>query len=318
MTESLSTLETQCSRALDTGGGHLEDANQGPLASPDEQRSHFPNEIQARAAPLDDASGQTLCEDRSGSAAGVVANTIIETYRQRVDLHRAELRLVLQIQAICRRISGGSKTEASKLYAALNGGDDTHENFEIGFGACVHLMNARDHLAVPRKGLEADLEKMAKDLPVWDSWCSNVKGVGGLTLAKIVGEANLPIGEYRTVSGLWKRMGLAVMPDGCRQRRVSGEAAIEHGYAPARRAMMYVCGEGLMKAQIRAVKDDDGKPTRDRNAIGPYGEIYIARRAIESERLESAAHAHNRAKRFMEKRFLRDLWVAWRAADRSA
>lgn len=35
-------------------------------------------------------------------------------------------------------------------------------------------------------------------------------------------------------------------------------------------------------------------------------------RAIEDERCESAAHAHNRAKRYMEKRFLRELWQQWR------
>lgn len=84
--------------------------------------------------------------------------------------------------------------------------------------------------------------------------------------------------------------------------------------SPAARAIVWNVGECILKAQVRNPKGEDGKPTGDRFAIGPLGQIYIDRRAIEATKVETDGHIHNRSKRYMEKRFLRDLWRAWRAA----
>lgn len=92
-------------------------------------------------------------------------------------------------------------------------------------------------------------------------------------------------------------MGLAVMPDGTRQRRVGGVEALDHGYAPARRSVMWNIGACIVKAG------------------GPLKAVYDARKAHEAERLATKAHAHNRAQRYIEKRFLRDLWVEWRRRE---
>jgi hypothetical protein len=139
-----------------------------------------------------------------------------------------------------------------------------------------------------------------------------VSGLGDFSLAGIIGECggHAP-GDFRSPAALWKRMGLAVIGDG-RQRRVAGDAALEHGYSPTRRSLMWTVGECIIKAQVRAEKDADGTRTGSR-AIGPYGALYLERKAYEAERVETAAHAHNRAKRYTEKRLLRDLWRAWRA-----
>jgi hypothetical protein len=68
-------------------------------------------------------------------------------------------------------------------------------------------------------------------------------------------------------------------------------------------------------------------------AGGPYRDLYDERKAIEMVKCEAIAadpehagpytrkgrkyspklHAHNRAQRYIEKRFLRELWRAWRA-----
>ncbi len=103
-------------------------------------------------------------------------------------------------------------------------------------------------------------------------------------------------------------MGMAVI-GGERQRRVAGEGAIEHGYVARRRSLMWNIGECLIKAQVRKDPADETK----RIAIGSYGQVYLDRKAYEQTRTESLALAHNRAKRYMEKRLLRELWKAWRA-----
>lgn len=46
-------------------------------------------------------------------------------------------------------------------------------------------------------------------------------------------------------------------------------------------------------------------------AGGPLKEAYDARKVIEATKVETKAHAHNRAQRYIEKRFLRQLWRAW-------
>ena len=112
-------------------------------------------------------------------------------------------------------------------------------------------------------------------------------------------------------------MGMAVMPDGKRQRKVEGVAALAHGYSPGRRSVMWNIGDCMVKAG------------------GPWRELYDQRKAYEiatqaangitvcpsakipkknPEAFMSAGHVHNRAKRYIEKRFLRSLWSAWRQA----
>jgi hypothetical protein len=47
---------------------------------------------------------------------------------------------------------------------------------------------------------------------------------------------------------------------------------------------------------------------------GPYRQLYLARKALEQEKVPEGPRMlwHRRASRYMAKRFLRDLWVAWR------
>jgi hypothetical protein len=90
--------------------------------------------------------------------------------------------------------------------------------------------------------------------------------------------------------------------------------ALLHGYNAQRRSIMWNIGACLIKAQVRSAKDEAGEKIAS-TAIGPYGQIYLDRKALEAARTQSAAHAHNRAQRYMEKRLLRDMWKAWRALD---
>ncbi len=183
-----------------------------------------------------------------------------------------------------------------------------------------------------RKQAEKEMIRLAKSLPVYE-WARSIKGFGDKGLAIIVGEAGIPIGEYRTVEGFWKRMGLAVI-DGERQRGKTDKVqAAAHGYSPKRRAEIWMLAHSMFKAQWNGDKDEDGKnPAKtgkpiviSAHAAGPYGEIYAARRASTTPRIEATAdlllgspekwiplRCFNDAVRVMSKALLRDLWVEWR------
>jgi hypothetical protein len=171
------------------------------------------------------------------------------------------------------------------------------------------------------------MERLAATLPVWQ-WAEPIKGFSARGLATIVGEAG-DLGTYPKKGHLWKRMGLAVIGAGdgvndVRQgnagRNASKEDWIAHGYNAERRAMMFVIGDTLVKTN---------KPEN------PYRAVYDRRKAQERAKAEAKGLTivpaakipqrkpdgyvaegtiHLRAQRYMEKRLLRDIWQAWRAA----
>lgn len=217
-----------------------------------------------------------------------------EQWRRRQAWHRAEKSLTLQAKALCRRLAeGGDKKEAETIYKAALG-KGSHPMAEVALAAIFPLDEARKAIETHRKAVEKRLTKLAKELPV-APWVEGTRGVGLLSLAAIVGEAG-DLSGYANPGKLWKRMGMGVMGDGTRQRRVGGVAALDHGYSPARRSVVWNIGACIVKAG------------------GPLKEIYDARKIYETPRVETKLHAHNRAQRYTEKRFLRMLWSAWRKA----
>lgn len=183
-----------------------------------------------------------------------------------------------------------------------------------------------------RKRAERQMEVLVKSLPIW-SWAVGVRGLGLVSLGVIIGEAGIPIGEYRTISGLWKRMGLAVI-NGQRQRKVSGAGALEQGYSPTRRAEIWaMCSDTMFRAQWRGDRDENGGDPKKSglpvataaHPIGPYGEVYAKRRLQTAARMEATAdlpltdpekwsggRCRNDARRIMTKALLADLWIEWR------
>lgn len=221
---------------------------------------------------------------------------IVETWRLRQDMVRAQTKLTLQIKSICRRFTAGDKAEADKLHASIGNGM-THPMAEACFVACLPLIEAKMPIEAARKAQEKHLTKLGGQLPI-AHMADDIKGVGHLALAKIVGECG-DLSAYQSVSAVWKRAGLAVI-DGGRQRRVAGEAALEHGYSPERRSTFWNIAAALIKAQG---KDEDA---------GPYRRYYDAEKSRQVSCGLSLGHAHNRAMRHMTKALLKDITVEWR------
>lgn len=158
------------------------------------------------------------------------------------------------------------------------------------------------------------MARMARQLPVWKLWGKDVNGFGEVSLAVIIAEAG-DLWNYGTRQ-LRKRMCL--MPGQDRvplglskeERRAAWK---ERARNPRRRSMMWNIGDSMIKAQVRKVKDEAGKDTGDRIAIGAYGDIYLKRKAFEKARNPemSDMHAHRRAQKVMEQRLLEDVRRAW-------
>ena len=161
-----------------------------------------------------------------------------------------------------------------------------------------------------------DLVRLAKQLPVYP-WVESVRGFGALGLGIIVAEAG-DLSKYSDDGKLRKRMCIAVI-DGVRQGGLDKGASkaewITHAYSRSRRSLMWNIGESLLKS-------NDGK----------YRAIYLHRKALERERAEAAGltvlpaaaiksakrddcmslgHVHDRARRYVEQKLLRDLRRAW-------
>jgi len=231
--------------------------------------------------------------------------TLRELHRKRQDFHRAEKSLTLQVKAICRRFCAGDKTDAGVLYDALLG-DGSHDKALHAEVNIAPFLSSRAQFEASRKEVEKHMEREAKKLPAF-AWVQGIKGFGVGSLAAVIGETG-DLSNYSTHSKLWKRLGLAVI-NGERQRRVSGADAMLHGYSPSRRSIVWNIGQCVFKAQSQRIDKGTGEVLRE---AGEYRKLYDARKELELTRVESKAHAHNRATRYMEKKLMRDLWRAWR------
>ena len=170
---------------------------------------------------------------------------IQELWRQRVGLHKAEKSLTLQTKALARRLVGGSIKDADALYkTSLNGGGNKlTPEFLI---MTEPFLEARKVIQSKRKLHEKRLAVLARELPAWN-WIKETRGVSELSYASLIGECG-DIRNYATVSKLWKRFGLAVI-DGERQRKIAGAKALEHGYSPRRRSVVWNVGACLIRAK---------------------------------------------------------------------
>ncbi len=248
-----------------------------------------------RDGPPDQPDSHTRPDDQRTRAVGL----LIELWRQRQDLRRAEGRLLLQCKAICRRAVGGDLDDAAVLWKAVLGGDADPSLLLI----LTPYTDARSSLAGHAHAIELQLCRMVRAFPLWTGWAKDVRGMAELSFAGLIGEANRMPGDYRSVSALWKRFGLAVI-DGGRQRLITGkEESALHGYSPQRRAYAYTLSTNLMRSQ----REED-----------EYRALYDRRKVYELAREIPKAHAHNRALRVMVKELLKDAWLADRRLAREA
>lgn len=320
-----SSGDTQC---LDAAREPSRRKTRGRAITPSEPTFQMPSPSNPGLA------GGGLCHelpethDKCAETAATIA-TIQALWRRRQQWHSAEKRLTLQMSAICRGACGGDKTATAALLKRIDGGSTTADDM-LAEMTIAPLMIARSGLAEHRAAIEKTLAKAVRVLPVYP-WAKAVYGLGDLGFASLIGEAG-DIGAYRTVSGLWKRMGLAVIGAERQRRKSDAEEALAHGYSPRRRSIMWNIGNGLIGGMGNGPRPFVGEDISAREDWSPYQRLFVERMRYEAERDPEAhmkppvekdgvaresfcKHAASRAKRYVEKRFLRELYSAWRAAE---
>lgn len=182
---------------------------------------------------------------------------------------------------------------------------------------------------------EKELEEIGRYLPIADM-AESIYGLGIKSIASIVADAG-DIAAYRSPAALWTRMGVGrkQKPDGTwvNQCRVKGktkadkELAISMGYNSSRHSRLFMIASNLVKVAADC----------QTNKSLEYRHLYDYRRKVEIEKLEaenkvlrpasqitkanaessmSLAQLNKRCLRYVAKRLLRDIWVAWRDAVR--
>lgn len=223
--------------------------------------------------------------------------SIVYHHRERQDFLGAKVKIELQVKAIQRREH--SKTCDRATHATCPGVYET-PSVTADILRDGPLAEMKRHV----KAREKAMLDAAKGLPLLDL-VDSIRGLGRLSYAQIIAEAG-DLAHYSNPAKLWQRMGMGQGPE--------GETRYE-GRSPRRAAIMAVIGDNFVKAG------------------GPYRELYDERKAYEQTKpacLKAFAkaggvckdkdaeccrpsHVHNRTRRWVVKRLLRELWRAWRA-----
>jgi hypothetical protein len=262
--------------------------------------------IDATTDTNEGASGQIARGSQCSYAAALVEPT--RQLRAVIDL---QIALNNRIGALARQMLGPScadladtKKRAAAMLKAITKGKPTDEcRYVVAFVSMMVQAQSTTMKALDeqRKTLEKHVCKIIEDSPVWKQWAEPKRGVGSLTLAKIIGETG-DLKTYSNPAKVWKRMGLAVC-GGTRQGNAGkGATAADweaRGYSPRRRSLMWNFGDCQIKTR------------------GAYRDLYDARKAEQNEvtmpdKYKNKMHAHLSAQRYMEKRFLKELWGAWK------
>jgi hypothetical protein len=255
-------------------------------------------------------------ETRRFLVAPATIQKLRELQAMRLAAIKAQIRSTNAVKALVRRMLGWNATAeeedrekvnklATAIVAAVVKGKEPPEGTAHVADTLREYIVSNAEAQKPhddlREGIEKQMEKIAKTLPV-APFVEATRGFGYKMLAVIVGEAG-DLANYSNPGKLWKRFGMAphqgkAASSWRREGGMDAEGWTEIGYSPSRRSQMFVVGDCLIKAS------------------GEYKAVYDARKAYELERQPDMKPiaAHRRAQRYMEKRLLRELWKAWRVA----
>jgi len=245
---------------------------------------------------------------------------------------KAAVRSALGIEKFEDRDSKSAKSAEkmvdSMLKAALE--DPMHSLH----GAVISYSLARAPLEAAISKSDKLLVSILKELPIYQ-FCLETKFLGEKTLARIIGETSgisrvtgkrYGMGDFRSVSAVWKRMGLAVI-DGHRQgnpgKGATAQDWIDEGYNKKRRSVAYV-GLQYMIGKMGNWRPQFGADVENDETLSEYQKLF-ARRArlemvnagipIENKNGQESYKAHQtrRAMRVVEKHALKRIYVAYRA-----
>ena len=176
------------------------------------------------------------------------------------------------------------------------------------------LIDAYLNMETQEKNCFYQLEKILTDFPIYTEFLKNVRGCGPAMAAVIISE--IDIHKARYPSSLHLLAGLDVAPDG-KGRSMRKEHLVDREYVDK-------------DGEIKTKKSITFKPFLKTKFMGvlsgsflrsssPYKVVYDNyKNRLENHpahQEKTKLHRHNMALRYMMKRFLVDLYVAWRTLE---
>jgi hypothetical protein len=243
----------------------------------------------------------------------------------RTDIKIIELAKNASIDSVIKSMTADDKSGISEIKNKLD--------YEL-IGTYVDLGDAEERMT---KILSKEVEKH----PMWDKFFKDVKGCGPLMAAVCI--AYFDIDKARHVSSFWRYAGLdtvdvikddgTVVNEGRSKRHLVDQTYIDAngkeqtkkglGYNPILKTKLVgVLGSCLIKAGLRSLKGEDGKPILDEDGnkqyitSSKYAQCYVDYLHRLNNRADkdkfTEPHKYAMANRYMVKMFIRDLWVTWR------
>ena len=179
---------------------------------------------------------------------------------------------------------------------------------------CRPLTTAMQDLATIERALDRQLDRLVRQ-HFLSAWIATAPGIGVGGFARLLG-ATGPLDRFPTVGKLWAYLGMSV-EDGRAPRRRRGQ---RDRWSAQGRVVCHQLGMSIVRVnrgRYRAAYDRKKaeyltRPRRGPSAC-PFGQAHLTRRG---QTLPCGLlHAHRAAMRYAVKALLRDLWLAWRAAE---
>ena len=219
------------------------------------------------------------------------------------DFNRMKSSIQNRIYGIIRQETNCTKSQCSKWHKRAFSEEVADDPLlqKINSRAVI-FEEDRKRYAELEKGPAKEMVKCVEAMPIWE-WAKDIRGCGPMVMAKLLAIWNP--GNFPTIAKSWKRLGLAVI-DGERQRkRTDKRLAVIHGYSPKRRSIVWQMEDCLHKG----------------NGDGYYREVYKERREYEKEmhpewdHVKKPGFSYQRARRYMIKRFIKNMWCEWRKLE---
>jgi hypothetical protein len=171
------------------------------------------------------------------------------------------------------------------------------------------------------KSYTKKMEKLAKQLPLHDWYCSNV-GCSTLGYASLMAETG-DLRNYANPAKVWKRMGLAVHDGMADKNRTKG---VNTGYSKRRRMIAYRISSAIVKTkgEYRDLYDQRKQYEIDRDEAGGNKEYVEKNKAFMIKTYASPENKKRilngqlpkcvidlRAQRYIIKRLIKNLWIEW-------
>lgn len=161
------------------------------------------------------------------------------------------------------------------------------------------------------KKIKRDVEKLLKNVPIWQEFLKQVNGVGPCLAGSLIAGI-VDIGRFRYVSSLWKYCGMHVV-NGHAPQKTRGQKI---DWNPFLRMTCYKIGESFVKQKAdnclyRRLYTSKKKYYRTKH---PEKVAFKTKKGKTAYKYTDG-HIHAMARRYAVKIFLSHLWVRWREIE---